>query len=487
MLNVKTIEAASTLQPLMDGENTVLKAVGDTPLRELVQMTTRLGHVPSDGADVDDILMSSDLGEISRKRNPLGVPEHDLTMDEIAPIVAEAIGAALSIARNQVNPMIKRVVHWVEQQLDQDGSASILPLVIDPQFTHRVWRNPALGELVDRYEETLQPSPHVRTRNLNITDLDRTVATKTGILDLDDDMAALIEGMGDTEMAELWHRYFQGGAESGLNQTLDIDAAMSPYSLIVVHMWTVYLSANVPDTEDIELEDFREYIAVLRAATGRLIARRIGMLDKAIRAKRMVIRYPSEEQIRSLENEGGEIRLIVNQQVYKRWLEDGGSPEILLGAALSDRNSHYDSLLANAEQYKRTWASHERLLRLAQRNKTFNRLQNYIGLAVGREINDLDLDTVPHTREQMHADLTVHVGHLCATDVENLYDTVRHILCNTIYKHTDTLRILTEFDRLAEARDGTGDMRELATLVAINYATDWVAEMIVRDRQVEAS
>jgi len=82
----------------------------------------------------------------------------------------------------------------------------------------------------------------------------------------------------------------------------------------------------------------------------------------------------------------------------------------------------------------------------------------------------------------MHADLTLTWVDMCATDVENLYETVRHILCNTVFKHTDALKVLTEFDRLALQCGEDDDLREVAALVAINYATDWVAGMIQHDK-----
>jgi hypothetical protein len=338
--------------------------------------------------------------------------------------------------------------------------------------------------MVARYEETLQPSSEVFPLSIGTVEVDLMGVLKTGIGDLDKDVQALVNAVGEAGLRDLWDQFFAETDRSrNLNQQLDHVSVVAPYQLILVHMLAVQYGESVPDTENVDLDEFRNYTTTLRAASGRLIARRIALLDRAIATKQMVIRFPSEDGIRALTGEGLTLRIVVNHMVYKRWLEDGGCPEILLGSALSDQNTNYQGLLNDAERYKKTWMDHERMVRLARRNKVFNSLQNYIGLAVAKEINDIDLETVPHTRESMHADLTTHIGHMCATDVENLYETVRHILCNTVFKHTDALNILTEFDRLAAQCDEKDDMREVATLVAINYATDWVAGMIQRDKR----
>jgi len=483
MITHNAIQAALSLMPLLDSEKTNLIAMGDSPLSELSRLTSRMGTVPSAQSEIDDMLMGQDLLRLSSARNVMAVPEHDLTMDEIAPIVAQAIGAVMSIARNQVNPMVKSVVATVEKRLDDEGGVAETPIVVVPQYHHAIWRNPVLSDMVTRYEETLQPASSVYPLAIGAVEVDFAAVLKTGISDLDNDIQALVSAAGDASMMELWDDYFAVGHRSkNLNQQLDELSSYAPYQLILVHMLAVHFGESVPDTDNVSLDEFRNYTSTLRAATGRLIARRIALLDRAIATKQMVIRFPNEESIRNLTNEGISVRIVVNHMVYKRWLDEGGCPEILLGSALSDQNTNYQALLIDAERYKKTWMDYERMVRLARRNKVFNSLQNYIGLAIAKEINDLDLETVPHSREVMHADLTTHVGHMCATDVENLYETVRHILCNTVFKHTDALKVLTEFDRLALQCGEDDDLREVAALVAINYATDWVAGMIQHDK-----
>lgn len=481
MITQHSVNSALSLMPLLEKEKTYVMAKGDTPLSELTTLTNRAGTVPTLGSELDSMLLGQDLQSASSLRNVMGVAEHDLTMDEIAPIVAQAVGAVMSIARNNVNPMVRSVVSTVEKRLDEEGSVPDTPLEVVPQYHHGIWRNPVLGDLVGRFEETLQPSNSVMPIAIGSAEVDLDAALKTGIKDMDDDIQQLTAAMGETNLRDLWDDFFANGKrDTSLNSQLDSLGVVGPYQLIIVHMLAVHYSTEVPDTENVDLDDFKNYVTTLRAATGRLIARRMRQLDRAVASKQMVIRFPDDNTIQAMANEGSSVRIVVNQMVYKRWLEDGGCPEILLGSALSDKNTNYIGLLNDAERYKKVWVDYERIVRLARRNKTFNSLQNYIGLAIAKEINDIDLETVPHSREEMHADLTKHVEHMCATDVENLYETVRHILCNTIFKHTDALTILTEFDRIAGQMSEDGDMREVATLVAINYTTDWVAGMIER-------
>ena len=61
----------------------------------------------------------------------------------------------------------------------------------------------------------------------------------------------------------------------------------------------------------------------------------------------MIVSYPPVP----FGNQYVEAVIEVNGRVYKKWLAEGGQPEVLLGAYATDTNRSYDVLLERKEEY----------------------------------------------------------------------------------------------------------------------------------------
>ncbi|MNY64696.1 hypothetical protein D3C86_2018430 [compost metagenome] len=64
---------------------------------------------------------------------------------------------------------------------------------------------------------------------------------------------------------------------------------------------------------------------------------------------------------------------------------------------------------------------------------------------------------------------------------ESLFITLRKVVCNVMFPHTDALEILTTLDTVAKEHP-TLDIREAGLLAMIEYIPNWVATLISADK-----
>lgn len=485
MLSNHSLDAAVGLASVLEEQGVALGVAGDTPLSELVEITSvpRNNSALREGVETP-FSVETELQELSTQRGPLGISEHDVLMEKITDITAQAVGAALSIARNDIGGMVRRVVSEVEERTDGDLTAFAGTLQVKPVYHHKIWRNPSLEALVGRWNDSPPPtgvdSP---VRDIGCGELeDLSAIFKTGITGLDTDIQAMLDTLGEPNLQELISKFYRNSTGYNIPHELQFVGLKTPFTLILIHLVAVHFENETPNTENMTLEEFNHYNTLIKVESGRMIAKRLNLLDRAVARKQLVVSYPNSDEIYEKARFNDTAYVEVNQVVYERWLEEGGCPEILWGDALGNQVRDYDALLANGDRLKRIYMQFEQNQRLAHKNQIFNRLQKYIGAAISKEIQGLDFEAFPCSAEEMQNKLSKHISHMCATDVENLWETVRHIVCNTIFDHTHGLLILSEFDRLA-SKDEDSDKLEIAFMVGVNYATDWVAKFIYHQKR----
>lgn len=484
MLSKQSLDAAESLLPVLENNRIELTPCPDTPLG-VVSGITSTPLNPSVKKDNEEgagiFFMAADLLEQSQIRNAMGYSDHDAAMEEIISEAAAAIGIAQDIARNKVNPAIRRVVSEVERRLAQEGDSDTYSVQIQPRYHHKVWKNPALEAMVENYADaSLMPLLREHPRNLVVADdLDYSKIFKSGFTELDENLQDILDELSEVNAQELVGAFYfglnNGRTVGDLIQELSSSA---PFKLILLHIVTLHFEANAATTDGASLAEFEGYNVQLKIITAKAIAERIRLLDKAVARKRLVISYPHSASIRT-ENSSRPAFVVVNHNVYLKFLDAGGTPETLLGAAIDDKETNFDQLIAEKSRYERQWARFQDLENLTRKNRVFNHTRGYLESAMHKEIDESEPDIFPHTQDEMKSRLKDCIGKLDDDCVDNLYIVARELVCKCIYFHTNALELLKEFDRVAEGQE-IEDNLEVAFAVAVNYAADWVASQIMK-------
>jgi len=481
MLTENTLNANIVLASTFAKRGLVLSAIEDTPVKQLINVA----YYPEPVRGVDNEVAPMDAVEViikgSLHKDPQGICQHDMVMDEVVECVAKTVQVNLDMARNRVNPMIKEVVHRTQVGLDALESVGAAKVNIVPRTWHAIWNNNILGEFIDRYDEVpvdnlkldlLIPAPSDYSGYLDLL--------KTGVARFDRDLENLF-----AELPENFVRYVFGEVfgdtlsnENHVNNLTDIishfnSSNMHAVKVLLIHLFARKLLDNIPEGVNRPLEEYRAYMSTMLAQSGRSLNRIIDRRFKNRQNKVLVPRYPDKVGIVGYEDTAIE----VNGDVYGDWLAAGGEPECILGALVSDQETGFQSLIDKKAAYKTAWQKHERMLNIRVQNERHNNAVEAFKKAVLESLAELDEGVRMAPDAIYRQRLLDCVSRLDQGWYNDLYRCTRKIVCEVFFPHTDAYQILCAIDQAAEANPGI-EVREAGYLAVINIVSEWVAKLI---------
>ncbi len=471
MIRQTTLEAAFPLAEILAKKGLLITAIDTTPISKLLK--AGLITMPTRGIDDESFPIEAQILKGSRAEDASGNVTHDVVMEELVNTISSTVRNNLNVARNVVNPIIKDSVAEAEEYLSHAMSLKSTHLQVRPVFFKNIFNMPSLPDMVERFNET--PFADI---NLNIdvpTPVDRDSLidlAKTGGVNFDGELVSFMSKMTDEALVGTFNSVFGENPvyrKNSLREVCNIDADAT--GVLLVHLWARKLMTDVPEGVKVSLIDYRSYISSIIAQSGRALLAIINKRESNIKYNRLINTYPP---IGSL---GSKLLTVeVNGDVYNNWLKEGGSPETLFGAMITDRETGFTALIEKKDNYEKEWAVRERILTTKNRLEKFNEAAAAIESAVATQINDIDSTLLPVEKGVLHARLKTVVGTLEGKFYENMYLTVRGVVCKVMFPHMNAYEILTAMDQVATDFPNL-DIREVALLATIEVVSSWCAKL----------
>ena len=478
MITQTTVDAAYPLAEALSSANVGITALTETPLAKLIasmySVTMDLGAVRTPSGLVTCAL-DQEIIKASQQADCSGIVRHDVTMDEIVPVVVACVQNGINVARNVVNPIIQALVADVNSSVtDMEAKAGTL-IGVMPVFYNDVWSNPVLQGMVERYSETTSEDIQLQIAvplpvNVNFMDLVKTASDR-----FNSDLKPWIDSFGAEHATRVYLEVF-GDAQQRLNSlrqytnimTSDVDETL------FVHLVARSLMETVAEGVTVDLGVYRSMLADIVAQTGAAVYRILMRRADEIKRNALVRKYPATK-LEYLDIGQGVIQ--VNGDVYNKWLKEGGSPEVLFGAYVTDQVRDYKTLLINKDSYIAAWEKQSRVLQTKARFNRFNNTVVAFKLALAKQINALDDNYAKLPKEEMHRRAAEWVQSITQSQLDNLYLLGRRCICAIVFGHTDAEAILEAVDAAAKANPNL-DIREAALLATIEIVGMWIGEMI---------
>ncbi len=481
MINQTTVDAAYPLAEGLSKVNVGISALTETPLAKLIasmySVTLDLGAVRS-SAGIVSVALDQEIIKASMQADCTGIVRHDVTMDEIVPVVVTCVQNGINVARNVVNPIIQSLVADVNSSVtDMEAKAGTL-IGVMPVFYNDVWSNPVLMSMVERYNETAAQDIPLSMAvplpvNVNYFDLVKTASDR-----LNSELKPWIESFGVEHATKVYLEVF-GDHDQQLNslrQYTNINVSDVDETLFV-HLVARSLLETVAEGVTVDLAHYRSELSSIVAQTGAAVYRILERRADEIKRNALVRKYPATK-LEYLDIGQGVIQ--VNGDVYNKWLKEGGSPEVLFGAYVTDQLRDYKGLLNSKDVYIQAWEKQSRVLQTKARFNRFNNTVTAFKLALAKQINALDDSYALLPKEEMHRRAAEWVQSITQSQLENLYLLARRCVCAIMFGHTDAEAILEAVDAAAKANPNL-DIREAALLATIEIVGLWIAEMITID------
>jgi hypothetical protein len=475
MLTKQALEQALPLTSVLDAHNIMLSPKQNTPFAVLCQATRDPSQVQTLNSDVTDYSVDiSTMEYMANEKGPLGGSPHDFAMDELVSTIAPFVRQHISFAKNTVSPTIEAMVKRVTEQV-QDVSGSVLNGMEvcvynppEPMFAA------GMSELVERSAGATYSNVPLNFMLPEITEKDVVEMMLTMQPVLDEAILTWVAARGTAFFMNLWNECFRAKQDSNIRSINDVltHPEYSQDYAIAMFLWARKLVVTPLDNTDIALAKYTADMSDIRdqagSRLGLFIAKILGDEKQGVLIKSIVERR----------------KIYVNGNVYKTWIANGGTNEILFANLLADvPNYLVADINNNIENLKGAWVRHVSMTKLAGSARRVQRTKAALVTAFNEQLKEgagspEESLVGGDSRARALKKFNEMLSYTTEKELDDLWEVCKRLVCRSLYAMTDAERILSDIER--NKRDNPDlPVREAATLATLQYVCRWVTSQIV--------
>lgn len=500
MLNFNTVTTGSELAAVLTTQGIQVAPKGGSFLSKLNQTLLGAGLGNLTGI-IEDPNKEMDAGwvsmlvEHSQAGLPDGTPsEYQATFDLLAEELANSVSGTIDFARNTVNPVIKHICTKLADTLDAAGQGgsfattgngvrftmsnggvvvNILEEGPDMLYLDAVTEGEASARMQVPFKEVKSPVVFPEMTSVQLMEMMEESGASGFVKDVANTLKAREDGYEILLDAYNQAFFYEPGRPKGVMSNA-YNGDMSLYPLVILALSSV-LFEDFPDGTIGSANDIKNALGDFSTQLKSIVATNIEVYKRALADKKIVTYHY---------NENYQTNVHVNKESYRSYLEDGGTTEALIGCCFDDKDFDYENLLANLQRYEGVYA--RRVAEAAAYNES-NRLtifRNTLRDAVYDEIFECEegaIRPVPHAEARQALDELMKTVYVDALD--RPYETVRSVVCKSLFAGTDAEEILVNIDNICEKNENLS-VRDASALVVLDYVTKYlVCQMDIKRSQ----
>lgn len=445
MLNRVSIEAALPVAEKLKERGIRLLPKDGTPMMSLLLSCNRSGFDLGIAENADLV------GLVSERSKEVA---HGLAMTDLVKVASECVSRTLDNARNVVLPHIKLLVEQVTGSVEGRRQSATSPYEIVMKEIPAAFTNQGIIGMAERYGVRDLTYPPAKVINIMVLD-DIVAHAKTGMAGSDADLANLLSLNNNEGYAQVMD------VLAGRKGFGDMDFDYAPGLMVVAQ--AIYDEPG----EGVKL-GLHDYNAALNAVIHAAAAMTLTRAANFKRSRELGLLYVPERTSIT--------QVIVMGEAYRKLLDDGLSPEVLIGNEMAGRKYTAGQLIENASGLKSIYDREMNLRALRTQSEMFGICRNVIDTAVRMEIAKLDADSVD--TDILRTRLSAEIDKLTEAKCGDLYQALTDIVCNVFYPESDARSVIMIINRVGAQFGGDGDPREIALLATIKYVNNWIASQL---------
>lgn len=470
MLNQNSLMAAVPLTERLEDAKMALYPISGTPLEAMVN-ATRSDEGLFDAAQGNVEVFIGHIATMANKVQPAyGVSHHNATLDPIATMAITAVQRHLQVAKNVVRPVINDLYARVKGSLSELNASSLLGMEVDVLREPAPLANAQLANAVRKLDGlTIEDLPmRMKLPDLSPGELTELVMTGSSALD-----TAIAEWLSQDEglLQYIWRHVFQQNPLDNPKTFLQLitDRVHGVNNALAIYLFSRKLMEGKPlEGTEMSLSGYKQQLVDLRNQSAAALSRALDRIERSIKNGVLV-------------REVVGTKTIVYEPLYRKFLEEGGSNEVLFANAIGGQKffTTLKDLLANKTQLAERWNFHAALVRTEEANQKFVRTKDFLRLHFFAQLAE-----IAHTDEGTESNIAevkklfdVVMRDVKDVDLEDLHNLCMKLVCRARFYKTDAEVILTGITNAMKDNPQITP-REAATISAINYVAVWVARQM---------
>jgi hypothetical protein len=489
MLTQQAIQAAIPLVLQFEAAGRMLTPVPGSPLDGLCQATYKgeLSQVanasPEVGGETERQMLERITSQIDimTNSNLAAVEEniHSTTMDTWVQVGVDAIKNVITVARSQVSPAVTDLAERVAAKLNEMSPADVAGREIKIRPVNPILDNNQLRSLTSKFiDGTIVEDPPLTLRAADVDANSIREMMLTKVPSLDGVIQTWAANLSDQWLVSLWQTVFAGGRTSvapfagrTLREILTDSRFQEDAALAVFLLGNHLIEEGPPEGTVGGISQFEDLVSRYRNQAAAQLERLLEHAEKT-----------SERGYLIASKAGTEI--VVNEAIYNKFLDEGGTNEAILGLLVSgDNATTIDEVMEGRARYERLWDQE-----LAYRTETntaqlFTLKKNILA----DEFKQQALEDALREGEDMMianqrvSDLTgqfkLYLETLVLKDLDNLYEVCLKGLCQTRFPDADSYEYLSDIARIMNENPRL-DAPSAATVAMLKYIVRWLISQL---------
>lgn len=405
------------------------------------------------------------------------VSMHDMAQETIVQREAAIITNNVMLARNVINPMIIDVVEGIESHLNEIPSVA-LPLDIQVCKWAPIWDSANLRTAVGPFVRTLPKAITVKLATfpkLSIEELRGYVTS--GASGLDQEVNEWLNSTGEQFLLAVYENLFVFDKSPSEAMSWILSTRQTYNSHDVCLAICVLVSAflrKLPDGINATNQNVEYAMNDMAGYAATEIEQAMKIRDFNREKSILVLGYP----VYSSASAGAKTVITVNGDLYDTWLEQGGKPAVLLGAAFCDKPVRIDVINEGFARYVATWQNKNAEKQAMIKDSRLANVRAELKRQLFKRIPEIsDEHRIGVTVESMRASVDQAVRNLFISDIENMGLLVRRVVCQCFFPNTEALVILEAMDSILKI-DPSLNPNDAASIAILRFITDHVCKQM---------
>lgn len=475
MLSKSALSSARAFGESLAASGIHLTVTPNATIAALVD-ASRSPWTPNQAALGDILNQGLEIAEIGTAGNAAADSVHTVLVDQIADRLSSLVAPHIAHARTVVSPLVTSMAENVAARVSEfrpsDPSARFSVIKQDIPL---LFKETPLEEKFARFAKEEIPA-HLPVLNLNPRTVEEIIEIcKAGQPDESDEVARFILSVEPDVLKQAWATFFETGSKDALRP--DAVVNMNPFArlnfTLIGFLGAAGLEQQPPaDLIGQDLSTFRVTIDTMIRWTASIVGLALNNCRASREFNTVVLAYEHSADT-----------VYVDKDVYQKFLDQGGSPDVLMACLLDhDNASSLPALLAVAEQKESAWAEFS-----AHNARNHGKeLSQFMRLLYSAEMRE-QMQNIDSTEKEYAPDQARYIDTVmkkvdeciaCASE-EELRDVNRMAMClvaNCRFHFTSAYEILSEIE--TTCRQAGVAPREAAGAAIMAYVTRFLIQEV---------
>ena len=269
----------------------------------------------------------------------------------------------------------------------------------------------------------------------------------------DKEISKFLDDIDDTAIVDIYNSLFRSYSLPDSNIDENIIYTLG-------FLWTTTWLNDVPENINSNLKTLSLNLTKMKVNYAKYILDNLNKFARMSTQNYFILKTPIDSVNRK--------NIVVQGEIYNKWLENGNSPEILIGAWLSNDIN----IISNVSDEQKRIYSRRYKLDMDIRKQNFETKKQTV---IAKELSDY-IDDIISEKVLDRSEIRKRFNEIISNKPYKVYNDiqrwVRMVLCKSLYPDSNILNILNSIDNVIKS-EPTTPPRDAATVAAVDLILDW--------------